>query len=325
MAPCSEVRLEAATALGLGRRERQEDAVLCDVPRGGAAGIVVLADGLGGHTGGEVASRLAVSTALRELAGHRDAEGALAGDIPALLRVAAEAANHAVLAQAEQAPEVAGMGTTLLVAVVQAGALWWISVGDSPLFVLREGRLRQLNETHALATHLDLLVEVGEMAPEEAAAHPARSCLTSALGADPIERIDCPDGPFALRPGDVVMAASDGLLTLAPEEIGAIAGGAGMRSADLAGGLLDAVMRAGVREQDNVSLAVLRAEAAASVRPAGRGLRTALRRLLGGLGGAVPGRAPVREPVREPVRGPVPGPVPGPAPAAARSALEPSE
>lgn len=289
-----EVRLEAATGISRGRRAMQEDAVLCDVPQGGAAGIVVLADGLGGHAGGAVASRLAVTTALRELAGHRDAEGALSGHIPGLLRVAAEAANHAVLAQAELAPEVEGMGTTLLGAVVQGGDLYWVSVGDSPLFLLRAGRLRQLNETHSLATHLDLLVEVGEMTPEAAAAHPGRACLTSALGSEPIERIDCPDAPLRLRPGDVILAASDGLLTLAPGEIGAIADARDERSADLASRLLEAVARAGEAEQDNVSLAVLRAEPVAprAAPRAGFGLRGALARLLDGLrGGHAPGSA----------------------------------
>lgn len=299
------VRIDAATGLCLGRRDMQEDAVLCDVPRGGAAGIVALADGLGGHAGGAVASRLAVSTALRELASHRDADGVLSGDVPSLLRIATEAANHAVLTHAEQAADVDGMSTTLLVAVVQRGQLFWISVGDSPLFLLRAGAVRQLNEVHSLATHLDLLVEVGEMAPEEAAAHPGRACLTSALGAEPIERIDCPALPFGLRPGDVIVAASDGLLTLAPGEIGAVAGTAGPRSSEMATRLLEAVMRAEAEGQDNVSLAVLRAEAPCIAATAcGRGgLRAAF------------GRA--RTALRCPGRSASPG-----APAAARSAVE---
>jgi len=261
MATAPDLRIEAATGLSLGSRDMQEDAVLCDVPQGGAAGIVALADGLGGHAGGALASRIAVSTALGELAGNRTSEGTLAGDLPALLRVAAEAANHAVLAQADAAPEVAGMGTTLLVAVVQEGALHWISVGDSPLFLMRGGALCQLNETHSLATHLDLLVKVGEMAPDEAAQHPGRSCLTSALGGHAIERVDCPAAPVPLASGDVVVAASDGILTLRPDEIRATiakAGGAG--SADLAARLLDAVASAGCAAQDNVSVAVLRTD-----------------------------------------------------------------
>jgi len=308
------VRLEAATGLWPGGREMQEDAVLCDVPQGGAAGIVVLADGLGGHAGGAVASRLAVATALGELSARRDAEGAIAGDVPALLRAAAEAANDAVIARAGQAPEIEGMGTTLLVALVQRGDLHWVSVGDSPLFLLRGGCLRQLNETHSLATHLDLLVEVGEMAPEEAAAHPGRTCLTSALGSRQIERIDCPDGPVRLEAGDVLVAASDGLLTLAPDRIGAIAGARGARSADLARQLLDAVMQSGAEGQDNVSLAVLRAEPhrpesrparAGGVRAAAGRALTALRRAATAPGARAAG--------------------PPRAPSAARSALEAPE
>ena len=278
-----DLRVEAATGLSPGDRDSQEDAVLCDVPQGGAAGIVVLADGLGGHIGGALASRIAVTTVLQELASHRDTAGRLQGDVPALLRVAAEAANHALLAQAEDQPDLAGMGTTLLVAIVQSGDLYWVSVGDSPLYLVRDGAVRQLNETHSLAAHLDLLVKVGEMAAEEAAQHPGRSCLTSALGADPIERIDCPEAPLPLAPGDVLLAASDGILTLRPDEIAAAVSRAeGGHAADLAAGLLDDVAAVGSDGQDNVSVAVLRAE------PVPR--RSAGERKPGWLDAVLPGR-----------------------------------
>jgi serine/threonine protein phosphatase PrpC len=282
-APRPALRVEAATGLSPGDRDSQEDAVLCDVPQGGAAGIVVLADGLGGHTGGALASRIAVTTVLQELASHRDTAGRVQGDIPGLLRVAAEAANHAILAQAEDQPDLAGMGTTLLVVLVQDGELYWVSVGDSPLYLVRDGAVRQLNETHSLAAHLDLLVKVGEMAAEDAAQHPGRSCLTSALGAEPIERIDCPDAPLSLAAGDVLLAASDGILTLGPDDISAaVARARGGRAADLAAGLLDDVAAVGSDGQDNVSVAVLRAD---PVTPSAAGERAP-----GWLDAVLPGR-----------------------------------
>ncbi|MEM6740423.1 MAG: protein phosphatase 2C domain-containing protein [Pseudomonadota bacterium] len=260
MMQVNEVRYEAATGLSLGARKTQEDSVLCDVPQGGGAGILVLADGLGGHAGGALASRVAVTTALRELAGHRDGMGRLHGDIPHLLQNAVEAANHAVLAQVDDDPDLRGMGTTLVAAIVQGRQLHWISVGDSPLWLIRDGRPIKLNETHSLAPHLDLLVEVGEMTKEDAADHPGRNCLTSALGTDEIERVDCPDTPRELTPGDTLLAASDGILTLALEDIAGILSHAppGASTAHCVERLLEAVALAGHEEQDNTSLALLR-------------------------------------------------------------------
>jgi len=137
-----------------------------------------------------------------------------------------------------------------------------VSVGDSPLFLIREGALRRLNKVHSLATHLDFLAEVGEITAEGAAAHPGRHVLTSALGTGEIEQIDCPDAPVALAPGDVVLAASDGLLTLAEGEIARLVAAAPDASAgELAEALLEAVAEARAEGQDNVSVAVLRAAA----------------------------------------------------------------
>ncbi|MEM1428682.1 MAG: protein phosphatase 2C domain-containing protein [Pseudomonadota bacterium] len=271
----NELHLEAATGLSLGAREAQEDSVLCDVPQGGGAGILVLADGLGGHAGGALASRIAVTTALRELASQRDASGQLTGGIPAILQMAAEAANHAVLAQAECSPDLEGMGTTLILTVVQGSDLYWLSVGDSPLYLIRDGAPVKLNETHSLAPHLDLLVEVGEMDAEEAATHPGRNCLTSALGTDRIERIDCPEDPYALLPGDAVLAASDGILTLTQADIAGVVTECApdLSSAGRVARLLDAVSNAEDAEQDNTSIALLRASPSRAAMPKQRPIR----------------------------------------------------
>ncbi len=269
----SRLRYEVATGLSLGEREAQEDSVLCDVPHGGGAGVLILADGLGGHAGGALASRVAVSTALQEISSQRDARGRLPDSIPGTLQMAAEAANHAVLAQAEFDPDLHGMGTTLVIAVVQDRELYWLSVGDSPLYLHRGGTLTKINETHSLAPHLDLLVEAGEMDAEEAAVHPGRNCLTSALGTVEIDRIDCPMKPKVLEADDTVLVASDGILSLNAQDIAAKLDAT---EADLTPGqrverLLDAVARAEACDQDNTSLALLHVGASgvqgASARP----------------------------------------------------------
>ncbi|SDJ70748.1 PP2C family protein-serine/threonine phosphatase [Aliiruegeria lutimaris] len=259
MPSTGELCLDAATGLSLGAREAQEDAVLCDVPQGGASGIIVLADGLGGHVAGALASRIAVTTALDELAAQRNAQGRLATDIPGRLVKAARAANRAILAHACSNPETRGMGATLLLVIVDGGRLFWLSVGDSPLFLLRGGAIRQLNEVHSLAPQFDPLARAGEMDPGIAAIHPDRSCLTSALGFDPLRRIDCPQDAFELAPGDLLVAASDGILTLSPETMATTLSQPDKGSAtDLVDRLLRKVEACGAREQDNLSISILR-------------------------------------------------------------------
>ena len=259
------VAVTVSTALSKGARARQEDALACDVPEGGGAGLVVLADGCGGHAGGEIASRAAVAAALGELG---TAAGA-APRLPDILRAAVEAANGAVRSEAARAG-MRDMRTTLLALAVHGRDLYWASVGDSPLYLLRDGQLRRLNETHSLAAHLDVLVAAGEMTEREADTHPARHCLTSALGAERVERLDCPDAPLALRPGDAVLAASDGVLTLGDGAIAAaLAPEATEAFSTPASSLRAAVLDAATDNQDNIAIAVLQI-AAAAARPAPR-------------------------------------------------------
>ena len=259
MTEAPAIRLEAATGLCLGQRELQEDAVLAEMADGAGGGLIALADGCGGHARGDLAANIAADVALRAF---DRAEGA----VPERLREATEAANLAVHARALDAPELEGMSTTLLLVHVGDARLHWASVGDSPLYRLRAGGLERLNATHSLARHLDLLVEMGEMAAEDAAGHPARSCLTSALGSAEIEELDCPDGALDLVPGDVVLAASDGLLTLTESAIRAAISDPDTPAAEMVDRLLRAVEAAGAEAQDNTSLAVLQARPAPDAR-----------------------------------------------------------
>jgi serine/threonine protein phosphatase PrpC len=274
----TSLAFEVSTALSKGARVRQEDALACDVPEGGAAGLVVLADGCGGHAGGEIASRTAVEAALGELG----VAVQTAARLPELLRQAVEAANAAVRAHAVQA-QMNDMRTTLLALVLRESELYWASVGDSPLYLLREGRLRRLNETHSLAAHLDVLVAAGEMTAREADAHPARHCLTSALGAQNVERIDCPDMALALRAGDAIVAASDGVMTLGEAAIAAaLAPEVTDRFSSPASALRSAILDAATDSQDNIAIAVLQVrdkEASRAFADKGYGQRYAMSRV----------------------------------------------
>jgi len=249
-----DIRLDAATGLSRGRRRYQEDAVMGGAASDGREGLVALADGCGGHARGDLASNIAVDVALRAFAREQ-------GDVPARLRAAAAAANLAVYARGEGDPELEGMSTTLLLLRIEAARLHWASVGDSPLWLMRDGRLKRLNATHSLARQLDLLVEMGERTAEQAAGHPARSCLTSALGGCEIEELDCPDAAVDLAPGDVILAASDGLLSLSEITIAQLLREPDSEAGTMVDRLLHAVSTAGGDSQDNTSVAVLRVEA----------------------------------------------------------------
>ena len=152
-----------------------------------------------------------------------------------------------------------GMGATVVALVFDSRRLWWISVGNSPLYLYRDGVLRQLNEDHSLAPQIDYLVANGMMDPETGRNHPDRHCLTSVLIGREIDRIDCVEAPFPLQAGDVVIVASDGLQALSETEIAEhLAGLIDAPAERIATTLMDAVEACGDPDLDNVSLSVIR-------------------------------------------------------------------
>jgi len=254
-----ELSFDVATGLAIGRRERQEDALVADFPVGEPSGLVVLADGMGGHAAGGLASRIAVSEVFAELLFRRAEADVFEANVPHALLAAARMANHAILAEADRDPDLTGMGATLVAPVFGADGLNWLSIGDSPLWLFRGATLTQLNEDHSLAPQIDMLVEQGHLSPEDGAAHPDRNCLTSALGAADIPLVDCPDAPVPLEDGDIVLAASDGLQVLSDAEIESLLNRfADLPAQEIARRLMEAVESVGDPEQDNLSLAVVR-------------------------------------------------------------------
>jgi protein phosphatase len=186
------MRLVVGAATDVGRvRDGNEDAYLVD----DAMGLVAVADGMGGHRGGEVAS----ATALEAL------RAAVNGGRP--LREAVEDANRAVFDKAQTDDSLRGMGTTLTAATLAAGGTLLIGhVGDSRAYLLRDGELRQVTTDHSL---VEELVRDGRLTADEAAVHPQRSIITRALGVDSTVEVDV--YPVELAAGDVVMFCSDGL------------------------------------------------------------------------------------------------------------------
>jgi PPM family protein phosphatase len=193
------MRLSSFAGSDVGRaRSGNEDSYFC------GRTVFAVADGLGGHQGGEVASAAAVAPleALdgRELATPTEAAEALAAAI--------QEANSAILDRAAGDPSLWGMGTTMTAAAVTTdGHLQLAHVGDSRAYLLRDGALEQLTTDHTVVAEL---VRRGRLTPELAAIHPERSILTRAVGLDPRIPVDTPDA-LDLRPGDQYLLCSDGL------------------------------------------------------------------------------------------------------------------
>jgi len=185
----------AATDIGL-VREGNEDSYLTEEP------LFAVADGMGGHRGGEVASHLAVETLEKMFK-----EGA--GDLPDQV----QEANRVVFERSVLDRKVAGMGTTLTAALVEGDRVRLAHVGDSRAYLLRDGELRLLTEDHTLVHRM---VSEGEISKEEAETHPQRSVLTRALGVDAV--VDVDDDTFLVRPDDRLLLCTDGLTSMVAED-----------------------------------------------------------------------------------------------------------
>lgn len=216
-----------ASRASRGARSYQEDAIAllaedadgaaAHGPDGTAVGLTaVLADGMGGHVGGARASEIACG---HFLGNFLDSSGEIAERLQGSLDVA----NSALQLEIEANPMLNGMGCTLIGAIFSDRGVEWISVGDSPIFLIRNGEIVVLNEDHSLAPEIDRLAKAGKISWESAQSDPRRHFLRSALTGSDIELVDRSVRPLALEAGDIVILASDGIHTLSHEEIHAVA------------------------------------------------------------------------------------------------------
>ncbi|NKB26422.1 MAG: SpoIIE family protein phosphatase [Rhodobacteraceae bacterium] len=254
-----EPRFDVASAVCQGGRDYQEDAIVTDFPAGTDIGVVVLADGMGGHAAGDVASKIVVTEVYGELKFESANFSEFETQIPKYLLKATANANQSVREYVEDNPKARGMGATLVALVMVENRMYWMSVGDSPLYHLRGGKLSQLNEDHSIAPQIDFMVESGLMDPEVAKNHPDRNCLTSVLLGEKVAKSDCPGRPFKLEVGDMVVVSSDGLQYLEDPRIEKILRRYRRRkSAEIAEHLLAAILELADPDQDNVSFAVVK-------------------------------------------------------------------
>ena len=174
------------------RRRNNEDVFVCEPP------LFAIADGMGGAQAGEVASGLAAE-ALKE---GEDGKGTSEERVKALI----QSANRRVYEKAQQDMALAGMGTTLTLALVDEGTVTFGHVGDSRAYRLRDGKLEQITDDHSLVAEL---TRAGKLSEEEAETHPQRSVITRALGTDP--DVDGDVFQIETEEGDVFLLCSDGL------------------------------------------------------------------------------------------------------------------
>jgi len=196
--------------------------------------LAMVADGMGGHVAGEVASRLAAEAAL-------EAEG---DPVERVLT-----ANAAVVRRALDQPRLAGMGTTMTLAVFSPDEVEMGHIGDSRAYLFRDGTLTQLTRDHSLMADM---IASGELTPEQAAVHPFRSVITRALGMESHVVVDRVTHDLQL--GDRVLLCSDGLTTmLADAQVAALL--AGVDATTAAAALIAAANDAG--GYDNISVVVV--------------------------------------------------------------------
>ena len=233
-----------------GNRPSQQDSATC-LSWPSDSHLLVLADGLGGHASGEVASTTAVKS-------FRDAFIAAPPDLAIKDRLLAglQEANLAIYDRAQASPELLGMGTTLVAASLEQDSLIWVSVGDSVLWLLRDHQIRRLNEDHSVGGMLDKQVDAGEISAEEAAKARDRSELLEALMGDDVSLVDAPKEPVRLQSGDFVILASDGVEVCDDAELVETATECKWPSKDLVDAILEAVERHARPGQDNATVIV---------------------------------------------------------------------
>ena len=194
------LRVGASTDVGL-VRTRNEDTYLVEDP------LFIVADGMGGHRGGDVASKLTVETVQEARPASDESGGSL---VEAVRR-----ANRVVHERAAGDRDLHGMGTTITALQAREGTGRIAHVGDSRAYLLRNGTLQQLTQDHTLVQQM---VEEGKLSPEEAERHPARHIMTRALGVDEDVAVD--ELTLDLHAGDRLLLCSDGLTgMLTPDDI----------------------------------------------------------------------------------------------------------
>ncbi|MFN4014617.1 MAG: PP2C family protein-serine/threonine phosphatase [Reyranella sp.] len=218
-----------------GARPYQEDSWRL-VALGDGSLLAVVADGMGGHAGGAVASQLAVDAFV-----HAVEQG---GGLDDGLHDANQAVGRGALARRE----LQGMGATLVAAQLRGDEVRWISVGDSPFYLVEAGKLVRLNADHSMAPQIDALVARGMLSAEDAENHPGRHTLREAVMGEPLTLVD--RGSRRLGPDARLLVCSDGVQSLTNDQLLA-------QAAQPVDRIVAAVLAVAEGHQDNITVVKL--------------------------------------------------------------------
>ena len=195
------------TDIGRARSQNQDAVFATDEAVGSLPNLFVVADGMGGHKAGEYASNQAIALVKREVASDTESE------LVQIINQGITTANNSIYEEAAQDATKSGMGTTMVVATIFDHHMCVGNVGDSRLYVYREGQLQQITQDHSVVGEM---VRKGEMPKEQARNHPKRNLITRAVGAEKEIRVDFFDETLA--DGDLVLMCTDGLTSMVEEK-----------------------------------------------------------------------------------------------------------
>jgi protein phosphatase len=190
----------AMTDIGRKRKVNQDYVYASDFPVGNLPNLYIVADGMGGHRAGDLASSFAVEKIVEAVGRSMDARPAL------ILQKAVRYANYCLYEKATENEAYRGMGTTLVALTICEGEALAVNIGDSRLYEVTEGGIRQISEDHSLVAEL---VRKGELSKAEARLHPDKNIITRALGIQEETEMDL--FPFHVEPGSRYLLCSDGL------------------------------------------------------------------------------------------------------------------
>ena len=236
-----------------GARDYQEDAFLITHltdAKGESSALIIVADGMGGHAAGNVASNMAVQAFNKAITTAYPTD-----EVSEVLSQSVLKANNSITETVKETPALAGMGCTIVSALIEGKNLWWVSVGDSHLYLLRDRKLTKLNADHSYGGFLDRMEAAGT--PVEAEPGLSRNMLMSAVTGGDIAEVDCPHTPFTLQHDDKLVICSDGLDTLSEGKIIQYTDWSDTPK-ECAEALMDAIEDAAMPRQDNTTAVVVK-------------------------------------------------------------------
>ena len=219
--------------------------------------FLVIADGMGGHHGGQEASGLIVESFLSLV----DQEDSLAKLTTIDLHTALGKANKSIANYVEQNPDKQGMGATVVCFLKRRSSAQWISVGDSHLYKFSKQKLEKLNADHSMMPMILNLVANKKLSPSDVDIHPLRHTLRSSVVGGIIELVDAPESPLEVEDNDVFVLCTDGVDTLSQQELtNILTDNSAQTSMDICRLVMQNIVSKSHCDQDNTSIAVFKAE-----------------------------------------------------------------